>query len=102
MLRTILCIILATLVFSWDCPLYKQCDPRWGGEQLGFASSTICSDGCAVSSVAMALACIGQGFDPSSLNQWLKGHGGFVNGDWIVWGSVAPVGLAFRGNSELN
>jgi hypothetical protein len=35
---------------------YKQCDSRWGGNELGTCSGTsICNAGCAMSSVAMIL-----------------------------------------------
>ena len=36
---------------------YKQCDSRWANQELGYcAGLTICSSGCAMSSVAMILA----------------------------------------------
>lgn len=38
---------------SWT--MYKQCDSRWGSNKLGTCSQTICSAGCAMSSVAMML-----------------------------------------------
>lgn len=57
-----------------------------------------------MSSVSMALAGIGKGYNPSSLNTWLKGHGGYVSGDLFVWGSVSSLGLSYVGkiaNSEI-
>lgn len=48
-----------------------------------------------MSSVAMALSGIGHNYNPSTLNTWLKGHGGYVSGDLFVWGSVGPLGLNF-------
>ncbi len=37
--------------------LYKQCDSQWANEKLGTcATQTICSAGCAMTSVAMILA----------------------------------------------
>jgi len=57
-----------------------------------------------MSSVAMALAGTGHGYNPSTLNQWLKGHGGYVGGDGLVWGAVNSLGLTFAGkfaNSEI-
>lgn len=42
-------------VSSYGWTEYKQCDSRWGGNQLGTCSQTICSAGCAMSSVAMIL-----------------------------------------------
>ena len=42
--------------------LYKQCDSRWAGQELGnCGSETICSAGCAMSSVAMIVATKGGG-----------------------------------------
>lgn len=72
--------------------MYKQCDSRWSGNQLGTCSDTICSAGCAMSSVAMILATKGAGKDPGSLNSWLKGHGGYSSGCLINWGSVDALG----------
>jgi hypothetical protein len=39
----------------------------------------------------------GQAFNPSSLNQWLDGHGGYESGDLLVWGSVNVLGVSFQG-----
>ena len=62
---------------SYGWTEYKQCDSRWANEQLGTCSSTtICSAGCAMSSVAMILATKGCSYTPSTLNSWLKSHGG--------------------------
>jgi len=71
---------------------YKQCDSRWGSQKLGTCSDTICSSGCAMSSVAMILATKGAGKDPSSLNSWLKSHGGYSSGCLINWASVDALG----------
>ena len=50
-----------------------------------------------MSSVAMALSGTGHSYNPSTLNTWLKGHGGYASGDLFVWGSVKPLGLAYQG-----
>lgn len=42
-------------VTSYGWTEYKQCDSRWANNQLGTCSQTICSAGCAMSSVAMIL-----------------------------------------------
>jgi hypothetical protein len=64
---------------SYGWTEYKQCDSRWANEQLGTCSSTtICSAGCAMSSVAMILATKGCSYTPSTLNSWLKSHGGKI------------------------
>ncbi|MCB0369154.1 MAG: C39 family peptidase [Bdellovibrionales bacterium] len=89
--------LLIVLAASRSYPLYKQCDSRWGNEQLGTSSNTICKAGCLMSSVAMALSGIGKSYNPSTLNTWLKGHGGYVSGDLFVWGSVNSLGLKYQG-----
>ena len=45
----------------------------------------------------MALKGVGQNYDPSSLNTWLKGHGGYVSGDLFVWASINSLGVTFLG-----
>lgn len=77
--------------------LYKQCGESWSGNELGTSSNTICSAGCAMSSVAMSLATDGERVHgshttPGSLNAWLKTHKGYVGGDELVWNAVAPLG----------
>jgi hypothetical protein len=52
----------------------------------------------------MGLSGIGKNYNPSTLNTWLKGHGGYVSGDLLVWGSVTSLGLSFVGkvaNSQI-
>ena len=50
-----------------------------------------------MSSVSSALAGIGKGYNPSTLNTWLKGHGGYVSGDLFIWASVNSLGLSYVG-----
>lgn len=97
MIKALLVVFLIVSASANTYPMYKQCDSRWSNEQLGFGSGTICSDGCLVSSVAMALQGLGHPTNPSQLNQWLKGHGGYVQGDWLVWAAVNPLGITFQG-----
>jgi len=73
--------------------VYKQCDSSWSSQQLGTCSETICSAGCAMSSVAMILATKGAGKNPSSLNSWLKSNGGYSSGCLINWASVDTLGF---------
>ena len=67
-------------------PLYKQCDPTWGMDWMGPGRDpehdNICATGCAMTSLAMALA--GKGFkidgapiDPQTMNKWLQAHEGY-------------------------
>jgi hypothetical protein len=103
-MKIILLLAFIALAMSRSYPLYKQCDPKWANEQLGTSANTICKAGCAMSSLAMALAGTGHNYNPSTLNAWLKGHGGYVSGDLLVWGSVNSLGLTFQGkvaNSQI-
>lgn len=99
--------ILALLVvgiLARNYPMYKQCDPAWGSQQLGTSSQTICQAGCLMSSAAMGLSGTGHSYNPSTLNTWLKGHGGYVSGNLFVWGSINAIGLTFEGkvaNSQI-
>jgi hypothetical protein len=94
---TLLLLVLVAAATSRTYPLYKQCDSRWANEQLGTSSNTICSAGCLMSSAAMALSAIGSSYNPSTLNTWLKGHGGYVSQDLFVWASINPLGVKFVG-----
>lgn len=73
-----------------NCVIYAQGDPRWGSHYLGNSTSvTLHGDGCAVTSVAIALTCTGQvedvgSFSPLVLNNTLVRTGGF-DGASIVW-----------------
>ena len=93
----IVLVALITVISARNYPLYKQCDSRWGSEQLGTSSNTICSAGCLMSSAAMALSAVGSSQTPSTLNTWLKGHGGYVSQDLFVWASINPLGVRFAG-----
>jgi len=74
-------------------PLWKQCDSRWGGQQLGTCSgTTICSAGCAMTSVAMYLSYRGWGGNPGTLDKWLTQNGGYAGGCNIYWGKVDALG----------
>jgi len=84
-----------TLGKSWTS--YKQCDSRWGKNRLGTSRNTICSAGCAMTSVTMALAThgakiSGKTITPASMNSWLTSHGGYVSGDLLVWSAVNNLG----------
>lgn len=91
-------------VTSYGWTEYKQCDSRWANQQLGTCSgTTICSAGCAMTSVAMILHTKGSGKDPSSLNSWLKSNGGYASGCNIVWGSVDALGYTkFQGKEKAS
>jgi len=80
-------------------PLFKQCDGRWAKDRLG--TSTVCSIGCLMSSVSMALNGLGRSIDgqasnPGVLNRYLSTHGGY-SGNLFIWGSVAKFGFGYIG-----
>ncbi len=83
---------------SYGWTEYKQCDGRWSGQQLGTCSLTICSAGCAMSSVAMILATKGAGQNPASFDSWLTQNGGYANGCDIIWSRADAFGkTSFQG-----
>lgn len=76
----------------YQFPIYKQCDPRWGNDTMGTKGngwrSTICGEGCAMTSTAMALAGLGAAVGgspvtPKTLNAWLIANSGYtcIDGD---------------------
>lgn len=87
---------------SWV--LYKQCDSRWANQELGYcASLTICSAGCAMSSVAMMLKTKGANVDPASSDVYLTQHGGYANGCDIIWSKADDFGVTkFQGIQYAN
>lgn len=54
--------------------IWKQCDPRWVENQLGFARNTICLTGCLMTSVSMAFTMTVGLANPSTVNVWLKNN----------------------------
>jgi len=78
---------------------YKQCDSRWAGQQLGTCGgTTICSAGCAMTSVAMMLKTKGANVDPSSLDSYLTNNGGYASGCDIIWAKADDFGVTkFQG-----
>jgi len=72
---------------------------QWSSQELGTCSGdTICSAGCAMTSVAMMLATKGVSVNPSSLDSWLTSNGGYASGCLIVWAPVDAFGVSsFQG-----
>ena len=105
MCKIFILVALIIAAYSRTYPMYKQCDPIWKNEQLGTSpNNTICSAGCLMSSVAMALTGVGITHTPSTLNKWLTYHGGYAEYDLLEWSAVNALGLTFQGkfpNSEI-
>ncbi|MCX7572262.1 C39 family peptidase [Tumebacillus sp. DT12] len=88
---------------NFVAPLYKQTDSRWSADLMG-GGGTIGSEGCVITSVAMALAhkgitISGATTTPKNFNTWLKGNGGY-SGDNLVWGAVPKLNssrITFQG-----
>jgi hypothetical protein len=77
-------------------PLYKQCYPEWAGDKMGLANcsvstcagatfgrDTVCSEGCAMTCISMALTSYGYKIngkspDPGTLNAWLVDNEGYL------------------------
>ena len=90
---------------AYHFPLYMQCDPRWGNDTMGVKGngwrSTICGEGCAMSSTAMALAGLGVTINgspvtPATLNTWLIANEGYLclDGDCDNLNLTAPERLS--------
>jgi len=78
-------------------PHWLQCDNAWRNNALP-CGSTICQVGCAMSSAAM---CVGGGWNPGKLNDWLKGHGGY-QGCNLVWSAVNSLGPKYQQQSSFS
>jgi ABC-type bacteriocin/lantibiotic exporter with double-glycine peptidase domain len=96
-MKFVILSLLIVLVFSRSYPLYKQCDAKWGSQQIGTSSKTICQVGCLMSSASMALSGTGHSYNPGTLNTWLKANGGYASGNLFVWASINRIGLTFKG-----
>ncbi len=82
------------------CNIWRQGDERWGSIHLGSSTkSTMRSSGCAVTSVAIAMACSGTqinnvaSFNPGTLVNLMNSSGGFQGAN-ILWGNSAITTLA--------
>lgn len=64
---------------------YSQTDWRWSWRTLGWGGwgQTIGNYGCALTSCSMLC-----GIDPSTLNEYLKRVGGYVQQTLLVWGAL--------------
>ena len=99
---TVIGCLLSTSLATFNPPVYKQYDPLWANDTIGFSNSTIQQVGCLLTSVTSILA--GEGIlinnevpTPPILNGWLKDNNGYVDNDDFVWDSVSPFGVEFLG-----
>ena len=85
----LLCLLPPAAPLPIAYPLFKQCDSRWGGNAMGTPGagerSTLCGEGCAVTSLSMVLNALQVPYpgapvliNPGSLNLWLEGNGGYT------------------------
>ena len=75
-------------------PVYGQQWQPWGTQDLGTSTSTISSEGCALTASAMLLEAYGVSTNPGALNQWLIANGGYVDQNLLIWGAVAQYAQA--------
>ena len=87
-----------------NVPLFNQCDPSWADDQLGTCSTTMCAEGCAVTSSAMLYQYYGGTMNPGELNQCLTNNGGYDRGCLIYWENACmPSGLSWvRTSTDLD
>lgn len=78
-----------------DIKQYSQTDPAWKSKLLGFdKTSTIGYYGCLLTSITMLASGYGLNETPDTLNEKMKGVGGFSAGTaWLVPGAV-PAALS--------
>ncbi|EGC38213.1 hypothetical protein DICPUDRAFT_29096 [Dictyostelium purpureum] len=79
-------VVASSVVIPYSYPLYKQCDSRWGSNEI--INQTVCNVGCLMSSCSMAIAGKGITLDgnlsnPGSLNEWLRNNEGYVGDDLL-------------------
>jgi len=85
---------------------WLQCDSNWGDIHLGSTSHTICSAGCAATSIAIQIARSGVplslngNLNPGSFVSALNQNGGFTSGGAIYWGKASVVAPNFQYNNS--
>lgn len=95
------------LYFPWavelKVPSFAQADDRWRHDKMGDSPGTLGSEGCAVTSAAMALAFYGIDVDPQRLNRFLSENCGYTERGWIYWEAAAEFspGKVFHAYEDL-
>lgn len=72
-------------------PQFRQSDPKWRHDLLGWTDENLGAVGCAVASAAMVLKSYGVETDPQRLNWYLSSHGGYTNQGWLYWEKAAEL-----------
>jgi len=70
---------------------FRQGDPRWREDPLGWTDGTLGAEGCAVTSAAMVLNSYGIKTDPKQLNWYLSAYNGYTNEGWMYWERAADL-----------
>lgn len=80
--------------YSSNCTIFAQGDKRWGSISLGSSSTDMANSGCAVTSIAIGIACSGTetsvaNFDAGKFIKALNEGGCFTSSGEIYWGCSA-------------
>jgi len=78
-------------LFLRDSVVYSQKDPRWASDLLGETRDTMGSDGCLVTSAAMALTNLGFQTNPKDLNKRLTTTKSYTKNGWLIWDGIRRV-----------
>jgi hypothetical protein len=70
---------------------FRQGDPKWRDDQLGWSDGTLGAEGCAVASTAMVLNSYGVKTDPQQLNWYLGANAGYTDQGWLYWERAADL-----------
>jgi hypothetical protein len=78
---------------------YSQRSPAWADVRLGTSTATVGGYGCTITALAAWLTeagvtVAGLTTTPGVLNRWLARHGGFYQGNLLVFDSLRPLGVA--------
>ena len=61
-------VFMAMLALSTSYAMWKQCDPRWANNVLGWGPDTICSAGCLMTSASMVITSLPAYQNPATIN----------------------------------
>lgn len=85
---------------------YLQCGQSWSSSQIGTCTnSTICTDGCAITCMAMLLKTNGVNVNPGTLNTYLTNNNGYSGGCLLIWDKGAGYpgsSISFTGSAAYS